>query len=316
MNWHTASLSEIKLLQSCAVNNNFFANNYSAVNCILYQNKFNSKIMIQNGWIFERYENNCKFCFSFPHKIEGYLPQEPSQAAEITDILQLHAKEAKEEKATLYFHNVTLAEKNILTANFPNAKVEEASESGDYIYLTENLGQLPGSKYSKKRNHINQFKKKYADFHFEALNENNLTDARLIEEKWLLENTDSAKENGSIADLEAERKIISFALDNFGTFKEACEMAGGILYVEKTPVAFCLASRLSGDVTDIHFEKCLSPFARDGGYAVINNAFAKTVTTKFINREEDLGIEGLRKAKLSYYPEKVLEKFFVIIDSE
>ena len=86
-------------------------------------------------------------------------------------------------------------------------------------------------------------------------------------------------------------------------------MTGGILFIVEEPAAFCLSSVLSPSVTDIHFEKCLSSYARDGGYAIINNEFAKTVSTKYINREEDLGIEGLRKAKRSYYPEIFLEKF-------
>ena len=86
------------------------------------------------------------------------------------------------------------------------------------------------------------------------------------------------------------------------------------MYVAGVPAAFCVASLLSAGVTDVHFEKCLSAYGRDGGYAVINNQFAKIAATEFLNREEDLGIEGLRKAKLSYYPERVLEKFSVFVN--
>ena len=64
---------------------------------------------------------------------------------------------------------------------------------------------------------------------------------------------------------------------------------------------------------DVHFEKCLAGFDRDGGYTVINKEFSKRAKTEFLNREEDLGIEGLRKAKFSYYPEEVLEKYRVEI---
>ena len=114
-------------------------------------------------------------------------------------------------------------------------------------------------------------------------------------------------------DLHQEQVIIKNALDNFAYFSKHADMKGGILFVENEPVAFCLSSTLSDSVTDIHFEKCLADFAKDGGYAVINNEYAKTISTKYINREEDLGIEGLRKAKRSYYPEIILEKFDVEI---
>ena len=174
---------------------------------------------------------------------------------------------------------------------------------------------MPVAKYSKKRNHINQFKKKHPNVKFELLDEHNIKYAYEIEEKWLLENTlenQDAETDGS-QDLQQEQKIIQTALDIFEYFSEHADMKGGILFVKNEPVAFCLSSTLSNSVTDIHFEKCLSPFAKDGGYAVINNEFAKTVSTKYINREEDLGIEGLRKAKRSYYPEIFLEKFDVEI---
>ena len=89
------------------------------------------------------------------------------------------------------------------------------------------------------------------------------------------------------------------------------KLKGGVLYIDEKPVAMTLASPISSLVLDIHFEKALSSVAKDGAYAVINNLFAKTCTNyKYLNREEDLGIEGLRKAKLSYKPALLLNKFF------
>ena len=86
--------------------------------------------------------------------------------------------------------------------------IEKDDSLGDYIYLTENLAKLPGSKYSKKRNHINQFRKKHENFRFELLSEENLFYAEEIENAWLLENlSDDEKERHN---LEEERKIIFF----------------------------------------------------------------------------------------------------------
>lgn len=208
------------------------------------------------------------------------------------------------------FRNITDEEKDLLCKNFSPAKIEEAPDLSDYIYNKEDLAELPGSKYSKKRNHINQFRKKYSDIRLELITPQNLKTACELEQKWFTENTSGEKAD-SLVDLHQEGEIICAALKNFEELSRLAGMKGGILFADGEPVAFCLSSFLSPLVTDIHFEKCLSSFARDGGYAVINNEYAKTIETKYINREEDLGIEGLRKAKRSYYPEIILPKFNV-----
>ncbi len=307
MDWRTASLKDLELLQECAINNNFFANNYSAVNSLLYEKKFHSLITTDGEWIFEKFFEGERACYSFPHNMQGKYD-------ELKSALELLQKDAASFGQKLLFQNITLEEKDALLKVFPSAKITATPEYGDYIYLTEKLSNLSGSKLSRKRNHIKQFKNKHPDFSFEFLADKNLYAAKLIEEKWLEENKSFALEDGSLSDLESEKEIIFYALDNFETFSKICRMTGGLLFVHGEPVAFCIASLLSQSVTDVHFEKCLYDFGHDGGYAVINNEFSKKVTTEFINREEDLGIEGLRKAKLSYYPERVLEKFRVEVD--
>lgn len=356
--WRDTSISDLPLLQKTAENNGLFANNYSAVNCVLYQKKFQSQITEKDGWLFERYTDcPCKekknemadgdkqfsnvICYSFPHKIEGSgLTNElksaiefiveghkncpckgesknPSQnnesSGEANNGISDGAHPVSAEQKFLIFSNVTLQEKDALLALFPSAEVISTPESGDYIYRTEKLSGLAGKKLSRKRNHISQFKKKYPDYSFEILTEKNLSLAYKIEEAWLSENEKEEQNPERRLELRAEKELIFTALDNFSTFSETCGMTGGILFANGKPAAFCIASRLSNTVTDVHFEKCLSTFALDGGYSVITNEFSKTVRTDLINREEDLGIEGLRKAKLSWYPESVVEKFRVII---
>lgn len=307
MDWRTPTLADAAILQECALNNNFFANNYGAVNSILYEKKFHSQISIEGEWIFEKFFEDEKACFSFPHNIHGKLDDAKKTVEALRKELCPHCK-------ILAFENILASEKDILLELYPEAKVTATPESGDYVYLTEKLATLAGKKLSRKRNHIHQFEKKYPEFSYEPLTMQNLSLVKEIEEKWLAENKALASEAGTLSDLEAEKEIISFALDNFDAFTKSCGMTGGILFVSGNPVAFCIASILSQKVMDVHFEKCLAGFDHDGGYTVINNEFSKTARTEFLNREEDLGIEGLRKAKLSYYPEQVLEKFTVEIE--
>ncbi|MBP5444253.1 MAG: DUF2156 domain-containing protein [Treponema sp.] len=320
MNWRTTTISDLDTLQKCAIGNNVFGNNYGAVNSVLYQKKYNAEISLEGGYFFEKLNFEGLSYFAFPHKleVEANLTEQSDSLAESdfeeikAAVLKL-AEEAKKFGGPLVFENITATEKDTLVKIFPQAKVTASPNFADYIYRREDLALLPGKKYSKKRNHMHQFQNKYSDYSFELLNESNFDCVREVEEKWLEENADFARSNGTLPDLEAERKIIFYALENFDVFSKSCGMSGGILFVSGEPVAFCISSLLSKSVTDIHFEKCLYSFGRDGGYAIINNEFSKTVQTEFINREEDLGVEGLRKAKLSYYPEQVLEKYLVEI---
>ena len=305
LDFKPASLSALEDFQRCAFVNDFFANNYSALNCFLYQKKFSSKVCLWKDWLLELYETCGKFCFSFPHNMKG----DYSSVKEVFELLYVLAK-----GQSLYFHNVTKEEKDMLLLSFPGAIVTEDPDLGDYIYLKEKLALLSGKKFSRKRNHIHQFEKKYPDYEFELLSSENLSFVRQIEESWLSQ----AMQEEESADLLYEKEIINTVLDNFSSLSKMLSLSGGLLFVkeadgQKKAIAFCISSRLSKDVTDIHFEKCLWPYDREGGYALINREFAKTLDTTYINREEDLGIEGLRKAKLSYYPEMVLEKFKVEI---
>jgi len=191
-----------------------------------------------------------------------------------------------------------------------NLKVEWNTnrDDSDYLYLQSDLADLPGSEYQKKRNHVSKFIKKHeGKYNFVYFDCSSVTpqikdDFVKVAKKWLCEfsgNIDNTVVN--------ESKSMEFAVNHLDSF----DFFGGILYVEENPKAITLASKISDEVIDIHFEKCLSDVAKGGGYAMINNLFAKECKNfKYINREEDLGIEGLRKAKLSYKPEIILDKFY------
>jgi hypothetical protein len=175
---------------------------------------------------------------------------------------------------------------------------KENRDTFDYIYLQSDLSSLSGKKFHSKRNHISAFSKAF-DWCYEEITDDNKADVLKCAETWYQENVDRMDHY-----MVCEKKGIEFILDNMD---ELC-VKGGAVYVDGKVVAFTLGSPITQEVFDIHIEKALSEYAP--AYAVINREFAKTLEGyKYLNREDDLGLEGLRKAKLSYKPHIILKKF-------
>ncbi|MEG1563046.1 MAG: phosphatidylglycerol lysyltransferase domain-containing protein [Bacteroides sp.] len=174
----------------------------------------------------------------------------------------------------------------------------------DYIYLHNDLATLKGKKFQPKRNHINKFRHSYPNHEFAPITPGEVQECLDLEAEWCKVNhCDQQEGTGN------ERRALLYALHHF----EALGLSGGILRVDGKIVAFTFGMPINQDTFGIHVEKADATI--DGAYAMINYEFANRIPEQYIylNREEDLGIEGLRKAKLSYQPETILEKYMVCL---
>ena len=177
--------------------------------------------------------------------------------------------------------------------------------SYDYVYAIDDLAELKGKKYHGKRNHLNRFCESYPNYTVQPVGENNIGKVKDFAERWykarLAENPD--------ADFHMEQVALGKALRDY----RELELEGLVLLDGEDVLAFTLASRLSEDTFDVHFEKARSDV--QGAYPAINYEFARYIREKYpdiryLDREEDMGIEGLRKAKQSYHPHHLVKKYW------
>lgn len=172
-------------------------------------------------------------------------------------------------------------------------------DSCDYIYKSEDLINLVGKKYQPKRNHISFFKKNY-NWSYEKMSRDNIEDCYNMNVEWL-------QTSGSLysEDLEKELQIIRCVFENF----DALGCKGAVLRIDGKVIAFAMGAQIRKDTFCVHFEKAFSQIR--GAYPMINQQFVENELSeyKYIDREDDLGLENLRKAKLSYYPEFLPEKY-------
>ena len=188
----------------------------------------------------------------------------------------------------------------LLDSWFPGEfTAEPMRDEFDYLYAAEDLANLQGKKYHGKRNHINSFSEQY-DWSYESITDSNTPDVLEMAREW-------CRQKGNCQDesLRSEKCAIREALAH----RQALSLTGGLIRVDGKVVAFTFASPISSEVVDIHVEKALPDYA--AAYAVINREFAARELGgyRYINRENDMGIEGLRRAKNSYQPALLLEKY-------
>ena len=219
----------------------------------------------------------------------------------ITKILQAE----EENRGDRQFKFVTV-EKSFAEelARYPHAKFNITAERDrfDYVYLAQDLINLSGRKFHRKKNHLNAFRKEYPDAKYLPITEEIIPQCREELNIWYEAHKRINPDNAFI---DYERAAINEIFDHFDKFK----LKGGTILLDNKVVAFTFGEKLNSDTAVIHVEKA-APNIR-GVYAAINQKFIEHEWSDmiYINREEDMGIDGLRQAKESYRPIKLIEKF-------
>ena len=175
----------------------------------------------------------------------------------------------------------------------------------DYVYAIDDLADLKGRKFQKKRNHIHRFEDAHPNAQFLPLDEKYQVKAYCMLQKWYADR--------KAADPHADFHLEELAMNRAFTFRTQLGLEGMVLVEDGEVLAFTMGSRMNADTFDIHFEKAREDV--DGAYPAINRAFARYLREKYpelrwLDREEDMGLEGLRKAKLSYNPDHMIEKYW------
>lgn len=289
LNFRKVTVQDYPLMKEYFENYGTMGCDCNPANAILWADKYNIQFCIKDGFLL-------KALFTEDDKIRGYFfPMgEGDFKAVIDDIVE----DCKNREAELVFMMLTSEQcEKLQEITGWEFEFEELLGDEDYIYRNYDLTILPGKKYHAKRNHISKFNRLFPNWHFDLINDNNMKDAITVVEKWCDNNNIDKNDY-------YEYQAIMMAFENYKEFK----MHGGILYAEDVPVAMTMGAQINRKIFDISFEKALVQY--DGAYAKVNNEFAKTlVGFEFINREEDLGLESLRKAKLSYHPVVILQRF-------
>lgn len=226
----------------------------------------------------------------------------PIGSGALTATIEAMAEHARFYGFPFLLHGVEEHHKAELEKLFPGRfEFKHERDYDDYLYLAEKLSSLSGKKLHGKRNHINRFESAY-NWAFRPLEKSLFSQCLEVLEQWQAE-----VEQGTelIAD---ECRAITRAFENF----EDLGLIGGALFVEESLAAFTIGERISSDTFNVHFEKARSHI--DGAYPMINREFVRHVLQlipelKYINREDDMGLENIRRAKKSYYPDMMVEKY-------
>ena len=221
-------------------------------------------------------------------------------------VLEAVIRDARERGIPCRISSMTKAEAEELEAWFPGRFLIRTDRDGfDYVYAIDDLADLKGRKFQKKRNHLNRFRAEHPEAVCVPLDGEHLGPARDMVDSWFRQRIAEDPHGEYLL----EQVAISRAFQHF----KALEMEGLMLLDGGEVLAVTLGSRLSKDTIDVHFEKAREDV--EGAYAAINCEFARYLRDKypeikFLNREDDMGLEGLRRAKLSYQPHHFEEKYW------
>lgn len=238
-------------------------------------------------------DNRCRYLF-------------PYGKGDLAPAVEAMAEDAASRGGKLHFICLSREQKAQLQELWPDRFEYDCQwdrDSWDYIYDVNKLADLAGKKLHSKRNHIHRFDERFPDWMAEPITAENVEECVAMEQVWAA----AKSESGSDETLTEETISILEAL----YLRDELELHGVLIRAEGKVVAFSLGSFTTPECFDVHYEKAFGEI--QGAYPVVNREMARMIRAqypqvKWFNREDDLGLEGLRKAKLSYYPDILLEK--------
>ena len=236
----------------------------------------------------------------------------PMGSGPLAPALDTAKADAADHGAPLTLICLTAEQKTQLEEEFHGRFTFQEDRDGfDYLYTVDKLADLAGKKLHAKRNHINRFVENNPTWTYEEITPATLPECLEMDKEWYrrsLQREGDAEER----DLGDEGIALRTAMEHY----EELGLEGGLIRVYGEVVAFTIGDRLSADTYDVHFEKAYGEL--QGAYAMINREFARWVRARhpeirYLNREDDMGVEGLRKAKQSYYPDLMVEKHTAVM---
>ncbi|MBO4941751.1 MAG: DUF2156 domain-containing protein [Clostridia bacterium] len=287
------TLSDKPLFDRYFKNSTFMNSDFTFTNLFMWKKAYNIRFAeIANCLcIFFRYGNS-------PESVTFPLGKDPEIA--LDEIISFFAST----NTPFILRLFSREQKSLVKHFFPDVfSFKKDLSNSDYVYKTSDLIELPGQRYHAKRNHINKFKSLY-DFQYRPLVPSDKAECKEMFCHWC--NT----KIGKIDNIGEQLDAVGTLLDNW----ESLDISAGGIFVDGKMVAFSFGEVLNYNksMAVIHLEHANTDF--QGSFAMINQQFAMNQWSnlQFMNREEDMGLEGLRKAKKSYYPVFMVEKYTAV----
>ena len=291
--FHRLTIEDKPIVDKFFRNRYYENSHFNFTNLFMWREPYDIRLAVENSVMF--------MTSTWDNELKGLQPIGPEDKMEwaIDELIKYFAKQNT--SLSIFGIEKSFAEvlKNYTAATFT---VEADRNNYDYVYLSENLINLAGRKYHSKKNHLNSFHKSYPEAEYLPLTDELITGCKLELNGWYKKRSQDLPDDPFIGH---EREAIIEVLNHFHDFS----LKGAVIRLDNRIIAFTLGEQLNEDTAVIHVEKA-DPDVR-GAYPAINQGFVahEWAHLTYINREEDMGLEGLRKAKESYKPVKMIEKF-------
>lgn len=291
MNFKQITLADKEWMKNCLAASQFQGCDYSFANLYMWRKISQIEVAEYGGML----------CIRSKRLSKGpYVYTFPAGEGNLKEVIEAMRQNAKQEGHSFILRGFTETQKEKVEMLFPGEFLYQSNrEEWDYLYAVSDLTNLAGKKYHGKRNHIARFVEK-GEWRLDPITDENKAECMRMLDNWYEKQRENDKGEALL-----DRPVLEVAFENY----EVLELRGAALYLNDEIVGVTVGEPLNADTFVVHIEKAFGDI--QGAYPMLNKQFVTAFMQGFtyVNREEDDGEPGLRRAKESYYPVKMIEKY-------